>query len=227
MALKILVVEDDPLILELMSEIIASFDADVRPIGDSEAAATLVERERFDGIFLDLQMPKLNGFQLAAKIRQSPSNRSTPIVVVTGHDDNKIMAQAFAVGGTLFLQKPVDRPKLVKLFKIARGIMFENQRRYIRVPLQTEITCESGSKPVKGTSINISEGGMLIELGNLGGMGNNVLLSFRLPAQNSSCSLSGTIIWTDEKKTRVGVQFSAMTTKDKQSIRDFITSYLS
>ena len=172
-------------------------------------------------------MPKLNGFQLAAKIRQSPSNRSTPIVVVTGHDDNKIMAQAFAVGGTLFLQKPVDRPKLVKLFKIARGIMFENQRRYIRVPLQTEITCESGSKPVKGTSINISEGGMLIEIGNLGGMGNNVLLSFRLPAQNSSCSLSGTIIWTDEKKTRSGVQFAAMTAKDKQSIRDFITSYLS
>src|SRR5215471_20838192 len=105
MSLKILVVEDDPLMLDLMAQVLASFEAQVRPMGDSEEAAVLVEHERFDGIFLDLQMPKLNGFQLAARIRQSPSNRSTPIVVVTGGDDNKIMAQAFAVGGTLFLQK--------------------------------------------------------------------------------------------------------------------------
>ena len=227
MPLKILVVEQDTLMLDLMAEIISSFDADVRPMNDSEAAAALVERERFDGIFLDLQMPKLNGFQLAGKIRQSPSNRSTPIVVVTGQDDNKIMAQAFAVGGTLFLQKPVDRPKLVKLFKIARGIMFENQRRFIRVPVQVEITCELNGKPIRGTSINISEGGILVEIGKVGGVGHGVLLSLRLPAQGSACSLKGTIIWSDEKTTRTGIQFTGVTPKDKQAVRDFITSYLS
>jgi CheY-like chemotaxis protein len=210
-----------------MTEIISGFDADVRPIDDSEAAAALVERERFDGIFLELQMPKLNGFQLAGKIRQSPSNRSTPIIVVTGQDDNKIMAQAFAVGGTLFLQKPVDRPKLVKLFKIARGIMFENQRRFIRVPVQVDVTCELSGKPIKGTTVNISEGGILIEIGHTGGVGNNVMVTLRLPAQSGACNLGGTIVWSDEKTTRTGIRFTGITPKDKQAVRDFITSYLS
>jgi CheY-like chemotaxis protein len=227
MPLKILVVEDDQQMLKLMADVLASFDADVRPVADSEQAAALVEHERFDGIFLELQMPKLNGFQLAGKIRQSPSNRATPIVVVTGHDDNKIMAQAFAVGGTLFLQKPIDRPKLIKLFKIARGIMFENQRRFIRVPVQVEITCELNGKGIKGTSVNISEGGILVEIGRPGDLGASVLLTLRLPGQNSACRLGGTIIWSDEKTIRTGIQFSGIAPKEKQAVRDFISSYLS
>ncbi len=226
MSLKILVVEDDPLMLDLMAQVLASFEAQVRPLGDSEEAAALVERERFDGIFLDLQMPKMNGFQLAGKIRQSPSNRSTPIVIVTGHDDPKVMAQAFAVGGTFFLQKPVDRPKLAKLFKIARGIMFENQRRYIRVPLQTEVTCEIGPKTVKGTGVNISEGGILIEISGIGGPSTTVLLSLRVPGQNSNSSITGVVAWVDERKGRTGIQFTTIPPKDKQFIREFITSYL-
>lgn len=227
MSLKILVVEDDPLMLDLMAQVLASFEAQVRPMGDSEEAAAVVERERFDGIFLDLQMPKMNGFQLAGKIRQSPSNRSTPIVIVTGHDDPKIMAQAFAVGGTFFLQKPVDRAKLMKLFKIARGIMFQNQRRYIRVPLQTEVTCEIGAKSVKAMGVNISEGGLLIEASGVGSPGTAVLLSFRVPGQNAASSLSGAIAWVDEKKGRTGIQFTTVAPKDKEFIREFIASYLS
>jgi|SRR5581483_3117031 len=227
MPLKILVVEDDPLMLELMAQVLASFDAQVRTMNDSQEAACLVERERFDGIFLDLQMPKFNGFQLAGKIRQSPSNRSTPIIVVTGNDDPKIMAQAFAVGGTFFLQKPIDKPKLAKLFKIARGIMFDNQRRYIRIPFETEVKCEIGAKIVKGTTVNISEGGMLIEASGLGAMGTTLLLTLRLPVQNSASSLSATVVWVDEKAGRTGIQFTNVSPKDKQFIREFITSYLS
>jgi CheY-like chemotaxis protein len=227
MPLKILVVEDDPFVLELMAQVLASFDAQVRTMSDSQEAAGLVERERFDGIFLDLQMPKLNGLQLAGKIRQSPSNRSTPIIIVTGNDDPKIMAHAFAVGGTFFLQKPIDRPKLAKLFKIARGIMFDNQRRHIRIPFEAEVRCEIGAKAVKGTTVNISEGGMLIEASGLGVMGTILLLILRLPAQNSTSSLSGTVVWVDEKAGRTGIQFTNIAPKDKQFVREFITSYLS
>ncbi|HTC95496.1 MAG TPA: response regulator [Terriglobales bacterium] len=227
MPLKILVVEDDPLMLELMAQVLASFEAEVRTLNDSQEAAGLVDRERFDGIFLDLQMPKLNGLQLAGKIRQSPSNRSTPIIVVTGNDDPKVMAQAFAVGGTFFLQKPIDRAKLAKLFKIARGIMFDNQRRYIRIPFETDARCEIGAKVVKGTTVNISEGGMLIEAGDLGAPGTTLLLVLRLPAQTSTSSLPGTVVWVDEKSGRTGIQFTNIAPKDKQFIREFITSYLS
>ena len=51
MALKILIVEDDPPTLELMDEVLTSLKAEVRALSDSEQASALVNQERFDGIF--------------------------------------------------------------------------------------------------------------------------------------------------------------------------------
>ncbi|PYV94426.1 MAG: hypothetical protein DMG86_23285 [Acidobacteria bacterium] len=97
MALKVLIVEDDAPTLELMGEVLASLKAEVRAVSDSEAASALVNQERFDGIFLDLQMPKVDGFELTRRIRKSSWNKSAPIVVVTGEDDVKTMEKAFAL----------------------------------------------------------------------------------------------------------------------------------
>ena len=75
---KVLIVEDDAPTLELMGEVLTSLKADVRAVSDSEAASVLVEQERFDGIFLDLQMPKVDGFELTRRIRKSSWNKSAP-----------------------------------------------------------------------------------------------------------------------------------------------------
>jgi CheY-like chemotaxis protein len=61
--LKLLVVEDDPASLELMAEVFASLKAEVRAVNDSEKAVGMVNQERFDGVFLDLEMPRLKWFR--------------------------------------------------------------------------------------------------------------------------------------------------------------------
>ncbi len=162
--LKLLVVEDDAASLELMTEVFESLKADVRPVSDSEEAARRVNQEKFDGIFLDLEMPRLHGFDLARWIRKSSWNKSTPIIIVTGQDQRESMQEAFAVGATFFLQKPIDRQKLNKLFRSVRGGMLENRRRYTRVPLQTTVTCAVGSRTLNGVSWNLSQGGMAVEV---------------------------------------------------------------
>ena len=48
LSLKVLVVEDDPASLELMTEVLRSLEADVRPVSDSQQAAILVSQEKFD-----------------------------------------------------------------------------------------------------------------------------------------------------------------------------------
>ena len=115
--LKLLVVEDHIPSLELMTEVFVSLKAEVRPISESEKAVAMVNQEKFDGIFLDLEMPNLNGFDLARLVRKSSWNKSTPIIIVTGRDDRQTMQDAFAIGATFFLQKPVDRQKLSALFR--------------------------------------------------------------------------------------------------------------
>ena len=149
-SLKLLVVEDDIASLELMTEVFTSLEAEVRPVSDSQQAAGLVNQERFDGIFLDLEMPNLHGFDLARLIRKSSWNKSTPIIIVTGRDERDTMQQAFTIGATFFLQKPVDRRKLNILFRTVRGGMLENRRRFTRAPIQTEVTCMVGSRTIRG-----------------------------------------------------------------------------
>lgn len=220
-ALKLLIVEDDIPSLELMTEVFTSLQAEVRPVSDSEKAATLVNQERFDGIFLDLEMPHLHGFDLARVIRKSPWNKSTPIIIVTGRDDRQTMQTAFALGATFFLQKPVDRQKLGSLFRTVRGGLFENRRRHIRVPLQTEVICDVGSRTVHGVTWNLSQGGMQVETGNLH-TGDKVTLSFRLPVSDVAIDVAGTVVWAGEK--RQGIQFTEVSARSLAAIREFIAA---
>jgi CheY-like chemotaxis protein len=217
--LKLLVVEDDLASLELMAEVFMSLKAEVRPVSDSEKAVGMVNQEKFDGIFLDLEMPNLSGFDLARLIRKSSWNKSTPIIIVTGREERDTMQQAFSLGATFFLQKPVDRQKLSVLFRTVSGGMVENRRRYIRVPLQTEVTCTVGSRTIRGMTWNLSHGGMQVEVGDLQPK-DTVRLSFRLPVSGVSLEADGTVVWA--KEDRQGIQFTTLRAPVQESIRRYI-----
>src|SRR5258706_7524066 len=116
MALQVLVVEDDIPSMELIREVLISMKAEVDAFSESQQAVRMLEQKRFDGIFLDLQMPGLNGFELSRLIRTSERNKTTQIIIVTGREERETMGQAFGAGGNFYLQKPIDRYKLIKLF---------------------------------------------------------------------------------------------------------------
>jgi CheY-like chemotaxis protein len=217
--LRLLIVEDDVASLELMEEVFTSLKADVRGVGESGKAADLVSHERFDGIFLDLEMPTMNGFDLARWIRNSPWNRSTPIIIVTGRDDRQTMQQVFASGATFYLQKPVDRQKLTNLYRTVRGTMFESRRRFIRVPLQTDVACNVNSRELNGVTWNLSLGGIQIDAGNLK-PGDNVRMRFRLPTSGTMIDATGAVVWTGEK--RQGLRFEHISPQHEAAIRDYI-----
>lgn len=219
--LKLLIVEDDLANLDLMTEVFTSLEADVCPVSNSEHAAQLINQQRFDGIFLDLDMPSPDGFQLAQLIRKSPSNKSTPIVIVTGMDDRSTMREAFSTGATFFLQKPIDRQKLSALFRTVRGGMTDNRRRYLRVPLRTSVTGTVGSRKMRGNSWNISQGGMQLEVDGLQ-LKNIVQLSFRFPVSDIVIEVTAVVVWASQE--RQGIQFTDISAQVQGLIRDFINA---
>ena len=218
--LKLLVVEDHIPSLELMTEVFISLKAEVSPISDSKKAVAIVNQEKFDGIFLDLEMPNLNGFDLARLVRKSSWNKSTPIVIVTGRDDRQTMQDTFAIGATFFLQKPVDRQKLSALFRTVSGGMLENRRKSTRVPIQAEVACTVGSRTVRGTSWNLSQGGMQVEVDGLKPK-DAVRLSFTLPVSGVVIDAVGVVVWAKEK--RQGIQFTSLSAQTQKSIRQFMS----
>ena len=217
--LKLLVVEDDSASLELMTEVFTSLKADVRPISDSKKAVGMVNQEKFDGIFLDLEMPDLNGFDLARLIRKSSWNKSTPVVIVTGREERQTMQDAFAIGATFFLQKPVDRHKLSRLFRSVSGGMVENRRKYVRVPIQTDVTCTVASRTLRGVCWNLSQGGMQVGVDGLSPK-DAVRLSFQLPISAVTIDVNGIVVWVDEQ--RQGIQFTSVSERNQLSISKFI-----
>jgi two-component system, chemotaxis family, chemotaxis protein CheY len=218
--LKVLVVEDNIASLELMTEVFTSLKAEVRAFSDSEKAVGAVNEEKFDGIFLDLEMPKLNGFDLARLIRKSSWNKSTPIVIVTGRDERQTMQDAFALGATFFLQKPVDRQKLSVLFRTVSGGMLDNRRKYVRVPIRADVAFTVGSRTLRGVSWNLSQGGMQVEVGDLKPK-DAVRLSFQLPISAVTVDAAGIVVWANEQ--RQGIQFTNVGAQSQQAIRQFIT----
>lgn len=222
--LKLLVVEDDAPSLELMREVLVSLDAEVRSTTDSEQAAELVAQETFDGIFLDLQMPKLDGFELARRVRQSSCNRSTPIVIVTANEDQKTMEHAFAAGGSFFLRKPVERHKLTILLNSTRGVMLQNRRRLMRAPVSMEVTCQGSAGSIRAVGRNISEDGILLQGDGTLHPNDSLRLAFCLPGQTAAIRVVGVVTLTGENHI-AQISFTSISPADRHRIRTFVAEH--
>ncbi len=223
MSLKILVVEDDTATLELMSEILTRFEVEVHALDDSQEALSLINQFRFDGIFLDLMMPILDGYRLARAIRQSLCNGSTPIVFITGSDEKSVMQHTFTAGGSFYLQKPIDRQKIRMLLNSTKGLMLDSRRGIRRVAVRINVSCSCGGSARATVSHDLSERGIRIEGQGSFRSGNEIALSFVLPGQTKPIHVSGQVVRIDERG-HAGVHFMGIGQTDRQRIRLFIDS---
>ena len=103
---RILVVDDE--ILSRRAVIYALEKANLKSINveDPNVALKLATEHTYDLIFLDVQMPGMDGFELCTKIRALPNNKPTPIIFVTSLTDFKSRAKSSLCGGTDLIAKP-------------------------------------------------------------------------------------------------------------------------
>jgi signal transduction histidine kinase/DNA-binding response OmpR family regulator/uncharacterized protein YigA (DUF484 family) len=83
---RLLVVDDDPAMIELVRQLLAGSGLDVMASADGGAALDMIARERPDAVLLDLMLPGLDGFAVIDALRRQASGRDLPIVVLTAKD---------------------------------------------------------------------------------------------------------------------------------------------
>ncbi len=119
--MRALVVEDNPLNMELMEAILISQGCGIIKASTAEEAELFLAGEHPDIIFLDIQLPGIDGMTLASRIRSRVQFARTPLVAVTAHvmpgDAEKIRE----VGFDYYLPKPVQISELVRLLRRQGG----------------------------------------------------------------------------------------------------------
>lgn len=107
-ALDILFVDDDPILREFAQVHLTTETAKVTVAEDGVSAMAALETTRPDIILLDLEMPRMDGFEVLQRLRAGGPHRRTPVIVVTGREDIAAVDRAYQEGATSFVVKPLN-----------------------------------------------------------------------------------------------------------------------
>jgi PAS domain S-box-containing protein len=116
--IKILLVDDEPANLAVLSGALAELDEELVTAGSGEQALRAVEDDSFAAVLLDVRMPAMNGFDTAARMRRHPRSLQLPIIFLADADQggdasdadsaNRLIEQAYALGAVDFITRPFN-----------------------------------------------------------------------------------------------------------------------
>jgi predicted signal transduction protein with EAL and GGDEF domain/FixJ family two-component response regulator len=120
--IRVLVADDDSILREIACAMLRDAGFAVQTAGSGDAAVAACALRLPDIALLDVEMPDGNGYQACANIRSLPGGADLPIVMVTGCDDTPSIDQAYQVGATDFVVKPINWALLVHRIRyVLRG----------------------------------------------------------------------------------------------------------
>ncbi len=126
--MAVLYVEDDTTTREIFADMLTRIVGRVHAAEDGEAGLAAFREFSPDIVISDIQMPYMNGLEMAAAIKQLAPR--TPVIITTAFNDNKLLLKAIAAGIDKFLLKPVDKSALDEaLVQCARPLDMEKRLR--------------------------------------------------------------------------------------------------
>ncbi|WP_156255262.1 phosphate regulon transcriptional regulator PhoB [Sandarakinorhabdus oryzae] len=113
MRAKILLVEDDASLIELVTYNLEKEGFDVVRTGDGEEALTLAEEEKPDLVILDWMIANLSGIEVCRRLRRAPATANLPIVMLTARGDEADRIRGLETGADDYMTKPFSPRELV------------------------------------------------------------------------------------------------------------------
>lgn len=108
--MKILVIDDDPAMTELLSTLLRTIPAHVIAVNSGQEGVEQTENQKPDIVILDLMMPEMDGWQVCKRIREFSS---VPILILSALDHPGMVATALDAGADDYLIKPVSSSMLI------------------------------------------------------------------------------------------------------------------
>lgn len=117
MSKRVLVVDDDELVLVALVELLSPKGYTVSTALSGPQALEKIEKDRFDLIILDIIMPQMDGYELCQRIRAMERYSDIPIIMLTAKSGEEDQNRGLEAGATLFLPKPISPQRLLDLIE--------------------------------------------------------------------------------------------------------------
>jgi Tfp pilus assembly protein PilZ len=180
-------------------------------------AAERLRKEKFEACVLSLG----DGADAVMEaIRSSPSNSRCVIYGLGGNAQEAMRYSKYGINA--IFHDPLERPAALKLVRATRMLVLHEFRRYVRIPVMTEVSIVGDGRRISASSIEMSTGGMSLKSAEDFSIGTNVEVSFSLMTL-PRVNVRGVVSWRKPKS--LGVRFDAADDR-RQKIKIWIDSYL-
>ncbi len=126
---KVMIVDDDMLMLLLLKGILEPWGMQVTTCNDPRQARAMLDQVQPDLMVLDFEMPEMNGIEVCQQIRQDSHTATLPILFLTAHRDPDTVQKVYSAGADDYVSKPVIAPELMtRIFnRLERSQLFREQ----------------------------------------------------------------------------------------------------
>lgn len=118
MAKKILFIEDEPELVELMQVRLTTSGYEMLSAYDGEEGLNKAQQERPDLILLDKIMPKMDGLEVCQRLKADPQTKNTPIIIISASGGKDLPERCLAAGADDFILKPFEAEELLSKIKV-------------------------------------------------------------------------------------------------------------
>ena len=199
----------------MLAENFRQFNIEAVPVTSN--AAERLRREKFEACVLALGD---GADQVMESVRSSPSNSRCIIYGVGGSAQVAMRYSKYGINA--MFNEPLERPAALKLIRATRMLVLHEFRRYVRIPVMTEVCIIGDGRKIVGSSIEMSSGGMSVKSSEDFSNGTSVEVSFALMTL-PRVNLRGAICWRKPKS--IGVRFDS-TDERRLRVKSWIDSYL-
>jgi DNA-binding response OmpR family regulator len=110
---KILIVDDEPNIVSMLADVLSDAGYDTQTIDNGRDALEAARHDHPDLMLLDVQMPQLDGFEVASRLKADPATASIPIIMLSAMEGRGARVIGLESGAEEYLSKPFDPAELL------------------------------------------------------------------------------------------------------------------
>jgi c-di-GMP-binding flagellar brake protein YcgR len=219
MSLKALVLCSDEKIVRVLRRTLGDLDITMEMCADSDTALRRLTRQRYEGIVADCSDDGASDVLRSA--RSAPCNKQAVAVAIV--EPIIGLKAVFDIGAHFVLYKPVTTERAKSSFRAARALMKSERRRNTRVAVQIPVVLRNlGSAPnMKATTVDISEGGMAVQIPNKTRPTGRWQVAFTLPGTNNALELPAEFAW-EGNRAQAGLRFQQISLDVSMQLREWL-----